>query len=107
MNPCNVVAQFVTSQPVTADLTMTYMLLVHRRPGPKSDHKKTARIIHSAQRTFAHSVTFPTLARKEKKRKEKKRRRKEKEKRKRENMFLSFYLDGWSVPRRALGNARF
>ena len=25
----------------------------------------------------------------------------------RENMFLSFSLDGWSVPRRALGNARF
>ena len=25
----------------------------------------------------------------------------------RENMFRSFYLDGWSVPRRALGNARF
>ena len=24
-----------------------------------------------------------------------------------ENMFRSFYLDGWSVPRRALGNARF
>ena len=24
-----------------------------------------------------------------------------------ENMFLSFFLDGWSVPRRALGNARF
>ena len=24
-----------------------------------------------------------------------------------ENMFLSFYLDGWSVPRRALGNVRF
>ena len=24
-----------------------------------------------------------------------------------ENMFLSFSLDGWSVPRRALGNARF
>ena len=24
-----------------------------------------------------------------------------------ENMFLSFFLDGWSVPRRALGNVRF
>ena len=25
----------------------------------------------------------------------------------RENMFLSFSVDGWSVPRRTLGNARF
>ena len=24
-----------------------------------------------------------------------------------ENLSRSFYLDGWSVPRRALGNARF
>ena len=30
-----------------------------------------------------------------------------KKKKKGENMFRSFYLDGWSVPRRALGNARF
>ena len=30
-----------------------------------------------------------------------------KKKKKGENMSRSFYLDGWSVPRRALGNARF
>ena len=38
------------------------MLLIHRRPGPKSDHEKTAHIIHSAQRTFTRFVLFPTLA---------------------------------------------
>ena len=65
MNPSNVVAQLVTSQLVTVDLTLA--CFSYRRLGPKSDHEKTARIIHSAQRTFAHSVTFPTLARKEKK----------------------------------------
>ena len=37
------------------------MLLTHRRLGPKSDVEKTARIIHSAQRTFTRSVKFPTL----------------------------------------------
>ena len=37
------------------------MLLVHRRLGPKSDIVKTARIIHCAQRTFAHYLKFPTL----------------------------------------------
>ena len=37
------------------------MLLIHRRLRTKSDSVKTARIIHSAQRTFAHCVSFPTL----------------------------------------------
>ena len=36
--------------------------LIHRRLGPESDHVKTARIIHSAQRTCTHFVKFPTLA---------------------------------------------
>ena len=40
------------------------MLLVNRRLGPKSDHVKTTRIIHSAQRTctpfcvVSHSCSF-------------------------------------------------
>ena len=38
------------------------MLLTLRRLGPKSDIEKTARIIHSAQRTFARFVWFPILA---------------------------------------------
>ena len=62
LNPCDVDAQLVTSQPVTVDLIDTDMLLTHRRLGPKSDSEKRARIIHSAQRTFAHGVSFPTLA---------------------------------------------
>ena len=40
----------------------TDMLLTLKRFGPKSDIVKTARIIHSAQRTCAHCVSFPTLA---------------------------------------------
>ena len=40
----------------------TDMLLVHRRLGPKSDIEKTARIIHSAQRTFTRFAWFPILA---------------------------------------------
>ena len=35
--------------------------VIHRRLGPKSNIVKIARIIHSAQRTFAHCVSFPTL----------------------------------------------
>ena len=46
LNPCDVVAQLVTSQPVTADIPLTL-----RRFGPKSDHEKKARIIQCAQRT--------------------------------------------------------
>ena len=38
------------------------MLLTLRRLGPKSDIVKTARIIHCAQRTCTHCVSFPTLA---------------------------------------------
>ena len=37
----------------------------------------------------------------------KKKTRKKMKRNESENMFLSFFLDGWSVPRRALGNARF
>ena len=61
LNPCNVVAQQVTSQPVTVDTTVTF-LLTHRRLGPKSDIVKTARLIHSAQRTFTRFAWFPILA---------------------------------------------
>ena len=38
------------------------MLLVNRRLGPKSDHVRTARFIHSAERTFTRFAWFPTLA---------------------------------------------
>ena len=38
------------------------MLLTLRRLGPKSESEKTARIIHSAQRTFIRFAWFPTLA---------------------------------------------
>ena len=38
------------------------MLLVNRRLGPKSDHVKTTRIIHNAQRTCTRFAWFPTLA---------------------------------------------
>ena len=38
------------------------MLLTLKRLGPKSDHVKTGRIIHSAQRTFARFAWFPILA---------------------------------------------
>ena len=38
------------------------MLLTLRRLGPKSDIVKTARIIHSAQRTFTRFAWFPILA---------------------------------------------
>ena len=37
LNPCNVVVQLVTSQPITVDTTMTFFLTL-RRLGPKSDH---------------------------------------------------------------------
>ena len=37
------------------------MLLVHRRLGPKWDSEKTARIIHSAQRTSTRFAWFPIL----------------------------------------------
>ena len=43
------------------------MLHVHIRLEPKSDSEKRARIIHSAQRTFAHCVSFPTLTKEQKK----------------------------------------
>ena len=51
LNPCDVVC-------TVGHITACYstlgndMLLVHRSLGPKSDIEKTARIIHSAQRTF-------------------------------------------------------
>ena len=61
LNPCDVVAQLVTSQLVAVDTTMTFFLTLGRL-GPKSDHEKTARIIHCAQRTFTRFVLFPTLA---------------------------------------------
>ena len=49
LNPCSVVAQLVTSQPVTEDTR-------------QSDHEKIDRIIHCAQRTWTRFVLFPTLA---------------------------------------------
>ena len=55
------VEQLVTSQPVAVDRSVTF-LLTHRRLGPKSDIVKTARIIHSAQRTFTRFAWFPILA---------------------------------------------
>ena len=36
--------------------------VIHRRFGPKSDNVKTARIIHSAQRTITRFAWFPILA---------------------------------------------
>ena len=60
LNLCYVVAQLDTSQPVAVDTTTTHV--IHRRLGTKSDIVKTARIIHSAQRTFARFAWFPTLA---------------------------------------------
>ena len=39
----------------------TDTLLIHRRLGLESDSEKTARIIHSAQRTFTRFAWFPIL----------------------------------------------
>ena len=63
--PCNVVPQLVTSQPVTADLTLTCFSHTDVL-GPSRKSRKTARIIHSAQRTCTHFVKFPTLAKTQK-----------------------------------------
>ena len=64
--------------------------------------------------TFSPCLLLGGAARHQLKRKKwkKKKKLKEKDKRKKnekyeKNMSRSFYLDGWSVPRRALGNARF
>ena len=41
LNPCYVVAQLVTSQPDTVDMTLTYFS-AHRRLGPKSDQRENS-----------------------------------------------------------------
>ena len=60
LNPCDVVAQLVTSQPVSVHLALTCFSYTARL-GPKSGIEKTARIIHSAQRTFTRFAWFPIL----------------------------------------------
>ena len=61
LNPCIVVAQLVTSQPAIVDLTLTCFSYTDVM-GPSRISVKTARIIHSAWRTFAPVLRrFPLL----------------------------------------------
>ena len=67
LNPCNVVAQLVTSQACYSRHDSD-ILLTLRRLGPKSDHEKIARIIllfptlaHTEKRTSRNSRNLPHL----------------------------------------------
>ena len=82
MNPCNVVAQLVTT--ACYSRLDTDMLLVQRLLGPKSDHEKTTRIFHCAQRTVARFAWFSSHAERERKREREKREREKETGRERE-----------------------
>ena len=57
LNPCNVVAPLVTSQPVTEH--DSDFLLTLRRLGPKSDHEKIARIIINLRWCLVEDIACP------------------------------------------------
>ena len=62
LNLCFVVAQWVTSQSVTVDMTVTF-LFTHRRLRPKSDQReKIVILVHSALYCPFLSSSFPSTS---------------------------------------------